>query len=172
MINDVLDLAKVESGKVEVQLQEMSCQEVLAEVVSTLRPLVESKSLAFYTVFPEHTFLVTTERRVLSQIVFNLGNHAIKLTESGSVRLELTEWPGQGPGWVAVHVLDTGKGLRTEEQEKLLRALERAASGTQLDGLGLGLHLCVKLAALIGGRIEFQSEYGRGSRFTLLIPRT
>ena len=171
MINDVLDLAKIESGKVELHLQEISCQDVLADVVSTLRPLAESKSIAFETNFPERTFLVRTERRVLSQIVFNLGNNAIKLTENGSVRLELAEWPGQGPGWAAVHVMDTGKGLRAEEQESLLRALERAVSGYQLDGLGLGLHLCVKLAALIGGRIEFQSEYGRGSRFTLLIPR-
>jgi len=172
MINDVLDLAKIESGKVELQLQEMSCQEVLAEVASALRPLAESKSIAFESIFPEQTYLVRTERRVLSQIVFNLGSHAIKLTESGSVRVELADWPGQGPGWAAVHVVDTGKGLRTEEQENLLRALERAASGYQPDGLGLGLHLCVKLAALIGGRIEFQSEYGRGSRFTLLIPRS
>jgi PAS domain S-box-containing protein len=172
MINDVLDLAKIESGKVELQLQEMSCQEVLAEVASALRPLAESKSLTFDTVFPERTFLVRTERRVLSQIVFNLGSHAIKLTETGSVRLELAEWRGEGPGWAAVHVVDTGKGLRAEEQENLLRALARAAAGYQLDGLGLGLHLCVKLAALIGGRIEFQSEYGRGSRFTLLISKS
>ena len=172
MINDVLDLAKIESGKVELHLQEMSCQDVLAEAGSALRPLAESKSIAFETNFPERTFLVRTERRVLSQIVFNLGNNAIKLTESGSVRVELADWPGQGPGWAAVHVVDTGKGLRAEEQESLLRALERATSGYQLDGLGLGLHLCVKLAALIGGRIEFQSEYGRGSRFTLLIPKS
>ena len=172
MINDVLDLAKIESGKVEVQLREMSCQEVLAEVVSALRPLAESKSLAFDAVFPVSSFLVRTERRVLNQIVFTLGNNAIKLTESGSIRLELADWPGQPDAWAAVHVVDASKGLRADEQETLHRALERAASGYQLDGLGLGLHLCVKLAALIGGRIEFQSEYGRGSRFTLLIPRS
>jgi PAS domain S-box-containing protein len=172
MINDVLDLAKIESGKVEVHLQEMSCQEVLAEVASALRPLAESKSIAFETNFPEGIFLVSTERRVLSQIVFNLGNNAIKLTESGSVRLELAACPGPGAGWMAVHVVDGGKGLRAEEQENLRRALERAISGYQLDGLGLGLHLCVKLAALIDGRIEFQSEFGRGSRFTLLIPKS
>jgi protein-histidine pros-kinase len=172
MINDVLDLAKIESGKIELRLQVMSCQEVLADVVLALRPLAESKSLAFEAVFPASPFLVRTERRVLNQIVFTLGNNAIKLTESGSIRLELAQWPGQPAAWVAVHVVDTGKGLRAEEQETLLRALARAASGTQLDGLGLGLHLCVKLAALIGGRIEFQSEYGRGSRFTLLIPKS
>jgi two-component system sensor histidine kinase/response regulator len=151
-----------------LQLQKMSCQEVLTEVASALRPLAESKSIAFETSLPEPALLVTTERRVLSQIVFNLGNHAIKLTERGSVRLELTD----DRGWAAVHVVDTGKGLRADEQENMHGALERAASGYQLDGLGLGLHLCVKLAALIGGRIEFQSEYGRGSRFTLLIPKS
>jgi PAS domain S-box-containing protein len=172
MINDVLDLAKIESGKIELRLEEMSCQEVLAEVALALRPLAESKSLSFDAIFPESAFLVRTERRVLSQIVFNLGNNAIKLTEHGAVRLELAEWPAQGAGWVAVHVADGGKGLKAEEQEKLHRALARAISGTQLDGLGLGLHLCVKLAALIGGRIEFQSDSGRGSRFTLVIPKS
>jgi PAS domain S-box-containing protein len=170
MINDVLDLAKIESGKIELRLEEMSCQEVLAEVASALRPLAESKSLSFDALCPEGALLVRTERRVLSQIVFILGNNAI--TEDGAVRLELAEWPDQGAGWVAVHVVDSGKRLNAEEQEELQRALARAISGSQPDGLGLGLHLCVKLAALIGGRIEFQSDSGRGSRFTLVIPKS
>jgi protein-histidine pros-kinase len=172
MINDVLDLAKIESGKIELQLQDMSCQAVLAEVASALRPLAESKSLGFETIFPENTLLVRAERRALNQIVFTLGNNAIKLTESGSVRVELAESPGQGNGFAAVHVIHTGKGVRAEDQEELIRALERAATGYQLDGLSLGLHLCVKLSALIGGRIEFQSQDGQGSRFTLLIPKS
>jgi signal transduction histidine kinase len=66
--------------------------------------------------------------------------------------------------------VDTGKGIKAEEQKNLLRILEGVASGSPMDGLGLSLHLCLMLAALIGGRIQFQSEFGRGSRFTLLIP--
>jgi protein-histidine pros-kinase len=136
MINDVLDLAKIESGKIEVKLQEMPCQEVLSEAVAALRPLAESKSLGFETVFPENPLLVRAEHRVLSQIVFTLGNHAIKLTESGSVRVELAELTGQGAGFAAVHVVDTGQGLRAEQGQQLARALERAASGDQLEGWG------------------------------------
>src|SRR5690242_14543789 len=172
MITDVLDLAKVESGRVEVQLKETPCQDVLADVASALRAMAESKSLALETIFPERPFLVRTERRVLSQIVFNLGSHAIKLTESGPVRLELAEWRDQDRVWAAVHVVDTGKSLRAGEEESLVHALERAASGYQLDGLSLGLHLSVKLAALIGGRIEFKSERESSGRFTLLIPKS
>jgi PAS domain S-box-containing protein len=171
LVNDLLDLAKIESGKVEVQLQAASCQEVLVEVVSALRLLAEAKSLRFEAVFPAQPLLVTTDRRALSQIVLNLANNAIKFTACGSVRLEVADAPGDDPPMVAVHVADTGAGIKPENQEKLFRPFERVNGGSRVEGTGLGLYLCRKLAELIGGRIEFESEFGRGSRFTLLIPK-
>jgi PAS domain S-box-containing protein len=184
IVNDLLDLAKIESGKVEVQLQRASCQEVLAEVVSALRPLAEAKSIALDVRFRDRPLMVSTDRRALSQIVFNLGNNAIKFTPEGSVRLELADapgndtsnatnndTPGNGAPMAAIHVVDTGIGIKPEDQEKLFRAFERIDGGSRVEGAGLGLYLCRKLAELIGGRIEFQSEYGHGSRFTLLIPK-
>jgi protein-histidine pros-kinase len=171
LVNDLLDLAKIESGKLDVQLQMESCQDVLEEVVSTLRPLAEAKSLVLEARFPVQPLMVMTHRRSLIQIVVNLVNNAIKFTPQGSVRLELTDAPGDGPPRAAIHVVDTGAGIKPEDQEKLFRAFERVESTAREEGTGLGLHLCRKLADLIGGRIEVESEFGRGSRFTLLIPK-
>ncbi len=171
LVNDLLDLVKIESGKVEVQLQAASCQDVLAEVVSALKPLAEAKSLLFEAIFPTQPLMITTDRRALSQIVLNLANNAIKFTPRGSVRLELADAPGDGPPMLAVHVVDTGTGIKPENQEKLFRPFERVNGGSRVEGTGLGLYLCRKLAELIGGRVQFESEFGHGSRFTLLIPK-
>jgi signal transduction histidine kinase len=170
LVNDLLDLAKLKSGKVEVQLQAVSCQNVLAEVVSALKPLAEAKAIGFEVSFPEQPVEVRTDPRSLRQIVFNLGSNAIKFTAKGSVRLELTRTSGGDPALAAVHVLDTGMGIRLEDQGRLFQAFERMNPESRVEGTGLGLHLCEKLANLIGGRIEFESQFGLGSRFTLLIP--
>jgi PAS domain S-box-containing protein len=172
LVNDLLDLAKIESGKVEVQLLPASCQEILAEVISALRPLAEAKCIDFDVRLPDKPLMVRTDRRALSQIVFNLGSNAIKFTPKGSVRLELAENSGNGLPLAAVHVVDTGIGIKPEDQKKLFQAFERIDPGSRMEGTGLGLHLCRKLAELIGGRIEFHSEYGHGSRFTLWVPKS
>ena len=172
LVNDLLDLAKLTSGKVEVQLQVVSCQEVLTEVVSALRQLAETKSVAFEASFPALPLMVKTDPRAFSQIVFNLGSNAIKFAPGGSLRLELGEASDDSLSLAAVHFMDTGIGIRPEDQERLFQAFERINPESGVEGTGLGLHLCQKLAVLIGGRIEFESEFGRGSRFTLLIPKS
>ena len=172
LVNDLLDLAKIESGKVELQLRETSCQEALDEVVSVLRPLAEAKSLDFEAQFPEQPVMVKTDRRVLSQIVLHLGNNAIKFTPQGSVRVEVSEWSANGQCGAALRVADTGIGIKAEDQNKLFQGFERINPETRAEGAGFGLYLCWKLAGLIGGRIELESEYGKGSRFTLLIPKS
>jgi len=114
---------------------------------------------------------VRTDRRALSQIVINLANNGIKFTEKGSVRLVLGERRENGSRFTEVSVLDTGIGIRGEDQAKLFQAFQQMESGRRHEGTGLGLHVSQKLAGLIGARIEFESEYGKGSRFSLLLPR-
>jgi PAS domain S-box-containing protein len=172
LVDDLLDLAKIESGKVELQLRETSCQEVLGEVVSALRPFAEAKSLNFETHFPDRPLTIKTDRRVLSQILLHLGNNAIKFTPQGSVRVEMSEWAANGQSGAAVRVVDTGVGIKAEDQSKLFQGFERINPEARAVGAGIGLYLCRKLAGLIGGRIELESEYGKGSRFTLLIPKS
>ena len=172
LINDVLDLARIESGKLEVELRAMPCNDVMEEVVNTLRPLAQAKNLAIEAEIPDKPVEVRTDRRALSQILINLANNAIKFTEKGSVKLRLREPSDAQPTLAAIDVIDTGVGVKPEEQAQLFRAFKQLEAGKPRgEGTGLGLYLSGRLAELIQGRIEFESDYGKGSRFTLLIPR-
>jgi PAS domain S-box-containing protein len=177
LINDLLDLAKIESGKVELHPEPVACQEVVQEVAATLRPLAESKGLHFALDLPETTLTLQTDRRALSQIMINLTNNAIKFTEQGEVRLELKHFKRNGHWLTEINVSDTGRGIRKEHQTHLFQAFEqiendgpRARPSRRYEGTGLGLYLSQKLARLLGGAISFQSEFGRGSTFTLRLP--
>jgi protein-histidine pros-kinase len=166
----LLDLAKIESGKVELRFEPVPCGEVLEELAATLRPLAEAKGLLFETHLSEQDVALPTDRRALSQILINLANNAIKFTEKGSVRVEFGQRRVNGHPGIAFSVVDTGIGIRPENQVKLFQAFEQVDPNRRSEGTGLGLHLSQKLAALLGGHIEFESEFGKGSRFTLVIP--
>jgi protein-histidine pros-kinase len=161
MLNDLLDLATLASGEVEVGLQPMDSRETIEEAACALRPLAEAKSLCFEVRIPDQPVMVNSDRRALSQIVLNLVNHAIKSTSEGSVRVELSA-PSDGQSTAAIDITDTGDGVAPEDQQRLFQLM---------DGPSLGLHLSQLLADLIRARLEFESAVGKGSRFTLLIPR-
>lgn len=169
LINDLLDLAKIEAGKVDLHLEPTSCQGVLEEVVTTLRPQAEKKGLSLVTMLPSSDMVLDTDRRALSQIVLNLTNNAIKFTEQGSVHLKL--YREQANGQVTISVEDTGIGILPENQTKLFEAFSQVdpTSRRRYEGTGLGLHLSQRLALLLGGRITFDSQYGKGSTFRLLL---
>ena len=175
LINDLLDLAKIESGKVDLKLVPTDCREVIDEVAASLRQHAESKGLEFTVTVPLG-LTVRTDRRALSQIVINLTNNAIKFTERGSVRLKAERREESGSRTleinVEISVADTGLGIRPEDQAKLFTAFSQVTSrtGQAQEGTGLGLHLSQKLAEALGGRIVLKSEYGRGSTFTLVLP--
>jgi PAS domain S-box-containing protein len=170
LINDLLDLAKIESGKVEVALEPVACQRVLDEVVTTLRPSAEAKGLIFELSAPADDVIVRTDRRALRQILLNLTNNAIKFTDAGRVRLEFSESAAAG-GAVEIRVIDSGIGIGAEDQEKLFKAFTQIpAAGRHPSGTGLGLHLSQLLAELLGGSIRFTSEVGSGSTFVLSLP--
>jgi PAS domain S-box-containing protein len=173
LINDLLDLAKIESGQVELDFEPVICQKVLEEVATTLRPLAEAKKLGFQVSMPSEDVILQTDRRALSQILLNLANNAIKFTDEGGVNIVLSqlgseELPGQG---IEIRVIDTGIGLKTEEQTRLFQAFEQLdnSNARRREGTGLGLYLSQKLAVLLGGKIEIESIYGGGSQFTLKI---
>jgi len=171
LINDLLDLAKIESGKVELQPEPVACKAVLDEVSAALKPLGEGKGLKFETRAPQGEPMVNTDRRALTQILLNLTNNAIKFTDRGAVKIELAQQRDNGLLRTRFTVVDTGVGIAAADQAKLFQAFEQlGVSGARRhEGTGLGLHLSQKLAALLGGRIEFESEAGKGSRFTLVL---
>jgi PAS domain S-box-containing protein len=170
LINDLLDLAKIESGKVELNFEPVNCQDVLEKVAATLRPLAEAKGLTFQTQIPPYDLVILTDQRALSQIILNLTNNGIKFTERGSVCLELDQRRVNGQKLTQFSIVDTGIGIRPADQRRLFKAFEQVDTTRRFEGTGLGLHLSQKLASLIGAHIEFESEYGKGSRFSLVIP--
>jgi PAS domain S-box-containing protein len=172
LINDLLDLAKIEAGRVTLSLETLSCRAVIDEVVASLRPLAEQKGLELRATCPSDDLLLRSDRRALSQILINLLNNAIKFTDSGAVRLELSGPTQEAKGRTAIRVIDSGIGIRAEDQARLFQEFGRVDSAEvrRREGTGLGLRLSQKLAELLGARLTVESEYGVGSTFTLLLP--
>lgn len=172
LINDILDVAKIEAGKVTLEVQKVQCQSVVRDVVDTLRPLALQKNLTLELDVADTPIVLETDQRALTQILLNLGNNAIKFTESGSVRVSLTQRQGEGQQMVEFSVADSGAGIRAEDQAKLFQAFSQldSTSTRHAEGAGLGLYLCQNLANLIGGSLFFKSDFGQGSVFTLAMP--
>jgi len=171
LINDLLDVAKIESGKIELKFEPVSCAGVIEEVAGALRPLAERKNLQLKTSMPSADLVIHTDRRALSQIVINLTNNAIKYTDAGQVALGMSERKEDGSVFTEFEVSDTGCGIRPEDQARLFQAFSQVDSSStrRHEGTGLGLHLSQKLAELLGATIAFHSEFGKGSTFTLRI---
>ena len=169
LINDLLDLAKIESGNVELNFETVLCQTVVQEIVTSLQALADEKGLSLASSVPETGVEITTDRRALSQILLNLANNALKYTERGFVRIDLATASEARGRIVEFSVTDSGIGIGDEDKDKLFQAFGQAdhSSTRRFEGAGLGLYLSRKLAELIGGVIGFDSELGKGSRFTL-----
>lgn len=171
LINDLLDVAKIESGKAELNPEPVICQELIAEVFDTLRPMAEQKGLSLRLHLGEGTTVLQIDRRALRQILINLVNNAIKFTERGEVLIGLAQRREADGVMTDISVRDTGTGIRAEDQAKLFQAFSQVdtTSTRRFDGTGLGLYLSQKLATLIGGNLTFQSDFGHGSTFTLTL---
>jgi len=171
LINDLLDLAKIEAGKVELKVESVVCQRVMEDVAASLRPQAEAKGLALLVTMPEPDLVLRTDKRALTQIVLNLTSNAIKFTEQGSVHLRVLHRHAGGQGRVEISVEDSGVGIGDEDQAKLFAAFAQvdSSAGRRQEGTGLGLHLSKKLAEMLGGEIMFRSKRGEGSTFTLIL---
>lgn len=172
LINDLLDLAKIEAGKREVVAEMLTGQSVLQDVASTLRPLAEKKGLRFEIEAPAADISLQTDRRALSQILFNLAGNAIKFTAQGCVTLSLDTRCEAHRTFVNFRVIDTGPGIPPEVRARLfgLFAQGQGREGRYVEGSGLGLHLSQNLAGLLGGHIALESTPAEGSTFTLTLP--
>jgi signal transduction histidine kinase len=171
LINELLDLAKIESGKVELQFEPVVCQEVIDQVAASLRPLAEQKGLALEVQVPERELRLLTDRRALSQILINLANNAIKFTSQGRVTIQASQQQANGMLRTQISVVDTGMGIRPEDLAGLFEPFARGANGSAraVEGSGLGLYLSQQLVGLLGGRLTCESEYTVGSRFVLVL---
>jgi signal transduction histidine kinase len=173
LINDMLDLAKIEAGKVEMHEEPVVVDDVVSDVAASLQAMAEHKGLSFSVQLPEEPLTIKTDRRALHQIAINLTNNAIKYTEAGSVRVELAQHREGENIFIDLHVVDTGIGVKEEDQARLFQAFEQIdpSSTRRFEGAGLGLYLSQKLAKMLGGWIHFESAAGKGSRFSLTLPQ-
>jgi CheY-like chemotaxis protein/signal transduction histidine kinase/CHASE3 domain sensor protein len=170
LINDILDLSKIEAGKVEVQPESVSIARALDALSRGFEPLARERNLAFTcTVDPGAPERIETDAQRLGQILKNLLSNAFKFTERGAVSLRVGATP---EGQVAFAVHDSGIGIAPEQQEIIFEAFRQADGSThrKYGGTGLGLSISRDLARLLGGDVAVQSEAGKGSIFTLTLP--
>jgi PAS domain S-box-containing protein len=171
VIDEILNLSRVEAGKVEVRSEPVYLGEIAAEVVRTLEPEAARQDLDL--VFRDgggERALVWTDPGKVRQILLNLVGNAIRYTERGGVAVETDR---STTGWLRIHVRDTGPGIAPEHQERIFESFIQVDSSLTRTsgGAGLGLAISRRLAQLLGGEIALESTPGEGSTFTLLLPR-
>jgi len=169
LLNDLLDLAKVQSGTEELTLEPVDLRSVVDEVETSLRPLAEKKGLALEIDCPPKLNLGRSSRRTLLQILLNLANNSIKFTDKGTVRVVVEGGAQNNQAVTRIHVIDTGIGIRPEDQDKLFEPFTQLNPNANEAGTGLGLHLSRNLARSLGGDVTFHSLFGQGSTFTLVL---
>ncbi|WP_313456593.1 ATP-binding protein [Stenotrophomonas sp.] len=172
LVNDALDLARIEAGRLELDIRPFDLMSMLVQVETLMEPMAHQRGLAFERSFnlPGSIQVSGDEMRV-RQILMNLLGNAIKFTEHGHVGLG-TELAENGLG-VAFEVSDTGPGISLDQQQRLFHRFEQAdgpRTASRYGGSGLGLAICQELAVAMGGRIDIDSQPGQGARFTVSLP--
>jgi len=168
LINDVLDISKIEAGQIEIANTTFSLPDSIQKIVQTVTPLADKKRLPVFIQIAPEIGHITSDQRRLEQILINLLNNAIKFTEKGEVRVYASLENGQ----VVVRVTDTGIGIKPEDLSKLFQPFRQLDTGLtrQHEGTGLGLAICRKLIGRLGGTIKVESEAGKGSTFEFKLP--
>jgi CheY-like chemotaxis protein/signal transduction histidine kinase len=170
LINDILDISKVEAGKLDLVPEQLSARHVVEGMAMVFEPLAQQKKLAFQLQLQEGAAQqIVTDRQRLEQILKNLLSNALKFTSTGQITLSVQ---ARGGDALAFSVQDTGIGIRAEDQQGIFNAFQQADGTTsrKYGGTGLGLSISRDLAQLLGGEITLVSEPGKGSCFTLTLP--
>jgi PAS domain S-box-containing protein len=172
LINDLLDVAKLDADRLELYPESFDCCELLNELAATLMPQAQRKGLEFALQLPPQPHPVQADRRALSQIIINLMANAIKFTERGEVALCMRAIQLDDHPQLEISVRDTGPGISEQDQLRLFQPFSQlgAIGRRSGEGTGLGLHLSQRLAEAMGGRLVLQSAPGTGSTFILNLP--
>jgi PAS domain S-box-containing protein len=173
LINDILDLARIEAGKMELNFEEVHLAEMTTSVMATAKGLVKEKPIQLQHRIPSNMSTVRGDAMRVRQILLNLISNAAKFTDEGSITVEtLVQRGPTGKMEALINVVDTGPGISEEDQKKLFQAFSQVdGSATRKSGgTGLGLSICANLVQLQGGRIGVHSEVGKGSVFWFTLP--
>ncbi|MCQ4277608.1 CHASE domain-containing protein [Pseudomonas stutzeri] len=176
LINDVLDLAKIEAGHMQIKSEPLDIGELLAELMAALQPMADQNGLSLTSrIDPEVPPSLVSDRARLQQILRNLVTNALKFTEQGSVDIHVSSRPAESPGdedMLQICVTDTGIGIAEDQHERIFQAFQQidGSISRQYGGTGLGLAIARQLAEVLGGGIRLTSSPGQGSSFTVELP--
>lgn len=172
MVNDILDISKIEAGKMELNLEPIDLERLVKEVEATARPLAAKNTNSFHIQRGENLGAVIADGTKLRQAIFNLLSNACKFTQNGRITLEVRRDHELNGDWISVSVSDTGVGISKEQQTALFSNFSQAnpTIAAKFGGTGLGLSLSQNLVRLMGGNITVESDIGQGAKFTLRIP--
>jgi PAS domain S-box-containing protein len=170
LINDVLDISKIEAGQVQTARKSFDMRSVIEAALRSVMPLAAKKGLSLDCVIASDVGVIISDRRRVEQILINLIGNAVKFTERGAVRIECRTSEGRLETWVR----DTGIGIKAEDVGKLFIPFSQIDTGLTRshEGTGLGLSICGKLVEMLGGTIRVESEWGKGSKFIFTLPLT
>jgi signal transduction histidine kinase len=171
IINDILDISRIEAGKMPLHPEDFELPTLIAELFAEVEPLIQKARLQAVTELPPDLLPVFSDRQKVKQIMLNLLTNAIKFTPQGAVKVSVTSADENRELRIAVS--DTGIGIAAHDHDKVFEDFRQADNSVtrEYGGAGLGLAICRRLAVTLGGRIELHSELSRGSTFTLAIPR-
>jgi signal transduction histidine kinase len=174
LINDILDLSKIEAGRMEIHAEDVKLPELLREVLATVRPLADKRGNVLEVRCAEGVVSLHTDAMKLRQSLLNLLSNASKFTEDGEVVLKVDPEERSGVAGLAFRVADTGIGMNPSQMDRLFQPFTQADPSTtrKYGGTGLGLAITRRFAEMLGGTIGAQSEPGRGTTFTLWLPTT
>ena len=172
LIDEILDLSKIEAGKMELEYKQVLIQELAEDLNALFKPLADDKKIDLkFIVQKDVPQVIETDPMRLDQILKNLLSNAIKFTEKGAVTLEIKKVPGEDK-LIRFDVTDTGIGIPKEKQQLVFEAFQQADGSTKrkYGGTGLGLSICKQLSKLLNGKLNLESEPGKGSTFSLYLP--
>ncbi|HVN59319.1 MAG TPA: response regulator [Bacteroidales bacterium] len=168
LINDVLDVSKIEAGQLMMNLSSFDLPEVIRNVVETNKPMADKKGIPIYLDLNNNIGQIYSDKQRVFQILTNLVNNAVKFTETGSVSI----YCNLANDKVRLDIKDTGIGIEKDQLDKLFKPFTQIDTGLQrqYEGTGLGLSICKKLCDLLKGSVEVESVPGKGSVFTVILP--
>lgn len=173
VINDILDLAKIESGKMELNCSPCNLKEMITSCIADLQEAADEKGLSIIPPTHYGVQVVRADAQRVTQILYNLLSNAIKYTDEGHIAIVVDEHTENDERFCTIAVIDTGKGIKHDDLKKLFKRFEQMDSETRNlkgFGTGLGLALVAEFASMHGGRVDCQSIFGEGSQFTLYLP--
>jgi len=172
LINSILDLSKIEAGKMDLYLETFQVDVVVADVVSTIKPLARKNGNALELNVDERVGTMRADLTKVRQSLFNLLSNASKFTQNGQITLAVTREAEAGADWIVFKVSDTGIGMTQEQLSMLFQAFTQAHTSTSrsFGGTGLGLVITRQFCELMGGDVSVASEFGKGTTFTIRLP--